>query len=145
MRRYGNPKIPNQSYTRRPGAYGILIKNDQILLTFQDSPLPEFQLPGGGIDAGESPLRALHREVLEETGYSISQARRIGVYQRYTYMPDYDLMARKICHIYVAHACRQIAEPIEKDHENHWMEPAFAVELLASEGDASFLSRFLDL
>ena len=73
---------------------------------------------------------------MEETGYTITGARRLGVYQRYTYMPDYDLMARKICHIYVAFACRQVADPIEPEHENHWVDPTLAIELLSSDGDA---------
>ena len=45
---------------------------DSILATHQAEPVPEFQLPGGGIDRGEHPIAALHREVYEETGWKIA-------------------------------------------------------------------------
>ena len=52
MRRFG--KVPNlgKKYARRPGVYAILTRGDQILLTYQEEPDFEFQLPGGGIDKG---------------------------------------------------------------------------------------------
>ncbi len=79
--RYGPPP-GRQNYRLRPGAYAVLIRGDRVLLTFQHQPTPEFQLPGGGIDPGESPLAALHREVLEETGWTIATPRRLGAYRR---------------------------------------------------------------
>ncbi|NDD34035.1 MAG: NUDIX domain-containing protein [Rhodobacteraceae bacterium] len=67
LKRYGTPPKRGIPYTRRPGAYVILPIGDGILLTYQDGEEREFQLPGGGVDAGEHPIPALHREVIEET------------------------------------------------------------------------------
>ena len=50
MRRFGNVPNLEKKYTRRPGVYAILTRGDQILLTYQEEPDFEFQLPGGGID-----------------------------------------------------------------------------------------------
>lgn len=36
--------------------------------------------PGGRMDSGESPIAALEREVLEETGYVVRAGRLVGVY-----------------------------------------------------------------
>ena len=72
IRRYGEPVVAGQIYRRRPGVYAILLRGDDILLTHQAEPDNEFQLPGGGIDPGEHPLPALHREVMEETGWRIA-------------------------------------------------------------------------
>ena len=48
-----------KKYFYRPGVYVILPFGSQVLLTFQAAPHNEFQLPGGGIDAGEHLLSAL--------------------------------------------------------------------------------------
>ena len=68
MRKYCEARVWDQKYTWRRGAYAILHKDGELLLTFQSDPNPEFQIPGGGIDPGETPIQALHREVFEETG-----------------------------------------------------------------------------
>ena len=105
LKRYGTPPKRGITYTRRPGAYVILPIGDGVLLTYQDGEEREFQLPGGGVDAGEHPVPALHREVIEETGWIISAPRRLGAYKRFVFMPEYDLWAEKICTIYVARPC----------------------------------------
>ena len=143
MRRFGEPRQKGVSYRDRPGAYAVLVRDGQILLTYQGGETKEFQLPGGGIDPGETSIAALHREVREETGYAISDLRRFGVYQRYTFMPEYDLWARKICHIFVARPTLSKGRPTEEEHVPFWTSPEEAVELVASSGDAFFLNRFL--
>jgi 8-oxo-dGTP diphosphatase len=104
-RRYGDAPLAGVRYTRRVGAYAILPRDGALLLTHQEEPGPEVQLPGGGIDPGESPIQALHREVFEETGWRIARPRRLGAFRRFTYMPEYDLWAEKLCLIYVATRC----------------------------------------
>lgn len=143
MRRFGDPIVKTQSYTRRPGVYAILPAGGRLLLTRQTVPSPEFQLPGGGIDPGESPLVALHREVLEETGWRIAPLRRLGVYKRFTFMPEYDLWAEKICHLYLARPVRQLHDPTEPHHDAVWTEARAAARLLASEGDAAMTAAYL--
>ncbi|PJN93609.1 hypothetical protein CNY89_19590 [Amaricoccus sp. HAR-UPW-R2A-40] len=76
----------------------------------------------GGVDPGESPIRALHREVLEETGWTISIQRRLGAFQRYTFMPEYDLWARKVCAVYL---CRP-------NTSTGWRTPERRIESLSS-------------
>ncbi len=143
MRRFGEAIVKNQQYRPRPGAYAILQRQGKLLLTHQDAPVPEFQLPGGGIDPGESPLTALHREVVEETGWRIARPRRLGFFRRFAYMPEYDLWAEKICHIYVAHPVRALHDPTEPGHDAVWMEPALSLELLGNDGDAAFVADYL--
>jgi 8-oxo-dGTP diphosphatase len=139
--RYGDPRIPGQHYRQRTGAYGVLWRKGRVLLTHQAEPLPEYQLPGGGVDLGESPLAALHREVFEETGWRIGTVRRLGAFRRFTYMPEYDLWAEKLCLIYLARPVRRLGPPKEPGHSAHWVTPEQALGLLANEGDASFLWR----
>ena len=97
IKRYGDAVSPGKTYRRRPGVYAILLRDGEILTTHQSDPNPEFQLPGGGIDPGEHPIAALHREVMEETGWHIANLRRLGAFRRFAYMPEYDLWAEKLC------------------------------------------------
>lgn len=143
MRRYGEPVRRDQAYVARPGVYALLPRNGSVLLTFQAEPLPELQLPGGGIDPGETPLAALHREVLEETGWRIAAPRRIGAYRRFTYMPEYALWAEKICVVYVARPVRRQSAPVEPGHLAVWTPRDDAAHLLASSGDAALAERWL--
>ena len=116
MRRFGNVPDLEKKYVRRPGVYAILTRGDQILLTYQEEPDFEFQLPGGGIDQGENSIQALHREVLEETGWLISKPRFLGVYKRFVYMPEYKIYAEKVCKIYNAIPSLKTSNILEKGH-----------------------------
>lgn len=143
IRRYGESVKPAMRYRRRPGVYAILLRGSDILTTFQQAPTPEFQLPGGGIDAGEHPIAALHREVSEETGWTIGGIRRFGCFRRFAYMPEYDLWAEKLCTIYVARPAQRIGPPTEPGHSAVWMPADEAVARLGNAGDRAMLTRFL--
>lgn len=143
IKRFGKPPARGKKHVLRRGAYAILPLEDALLLTFQDAPFREFQLPGGGVDPGESPLRALHREVFEETGWSIARPRRIGAFRRFTYMPEYDLWAEKLCEIFVARPVRSHGPPTETGHQAVWMPPRGAMQMLANPGDRAFVARYV--
>lgn len=143
IRRYGEAVKTGQSYTRRPGVYAILALGDHVLVTHQSAPVPEFQLPGGGIDKGEQPIPALHREVMEETGWRIAVTRQLGAFRRFTYMPEYDLWAEKLCRVYLARPIRRLGPPTEAGHAAVWLPVEEALTLLGNPGDRGMLARFL--
>ena len=141
--RVGHAPDADRKYILRPGAYAILPLQRRFLLTMQIAPTLDIQLPGGGIDPGESPLQALHREVFEETGWRIAKPRRIGAFRRYAYMPEYDLWAEKLCHVYVARPVIQLADPVEPDHETLVLSGSQAVDAVGNDGDRQFLARYV--
>ncbi|MDT8326992.1 MAG: NUDIX hydrolase [Roseovarius sp.] len=140
IRRFGDTPKPGISYRRRPGVYAILPRDGRLLVTHQAEPTPELQLPGGGIDPGESPLQALHREVFEETGWKIARPVRLGVFRRFTYMPEYEIWAEKVCVIYRAHPVRKLGPPSEPGHQAIWISPESAARELGNAGDRYFVS-----
>lgn len=141
--RFGRVPEAGQYYRRRPGVYALLPRGRQMLLTFQDAPKPEYQLPGGGIDPGEHPMAALHREVMEETGWKIAPIKRFGVFRRFAYMPEYDQYAEKICHVVLARPVYRLGPPSEPGHSAHWVDAESAKGLLGNAGDKHFAALFL--
>ncbi|HJY76207.1 MAG TPA: NUDIX domain-containing protein [Burkholderiales bacterium] len=55
---------PTQRYQRRDAAYAIILDDMQRVACVVDK--RRLFLPGGGLEAGEDALRAVHREVAEE-------------------------------------------------------------------------------
>lgn len=142
IRRYGEPIKAGQIYRRRPGVYAILLRENMVLTTCQSDPVPEYQLPGGGIDPGEHPVAALHREVREETGWKIAVTRRLGGFRRFTYMPEYDLWAEKVCTVYLAFPVYPLGPPTETGHRAVWMTIAQALACLGGKGDTAMLATY---
>lgn len=143
IKRYGERVDPAMQYTPRPGAYVILQRGGDLLLTIQDGDRPELQLPGGGIDAGEQVIPALHREVMEETGWRMDKPRRLGAFRRFVFMPEYDMWAEKICTIYYARPTLRLGPPLEETHTAIWVPMREAPALLTNGGDAAFVAGLL--
>ncbi len=62
-------KAPKE-YGWRPAVYGILIEDNKLLFIQPDWD-NKYCLPGGSMNFGETPVQALEREFLEETGYKV--------------------------------------------------------------------------
>jgi len=58
------------------GAYGIVIRDGKIALIkkARGGYKGKYDLPGGGIEHDETPMEALHRELMEEIGGSVLEA-----------------------------------------------------------------------
>lgn len=142
-RRYGPAPERGRTYVARPGIYAVLPRGGQILLTLETAGRWEIQLPGGGIEPGENALQALYREVLEETGWRIGRPRKLGVFRRHTFMPEYDIWAEKVCHVYRALPVLRHSAPTEPDHRPLWVPIDQAPLLLENAGDRAFAARLL--
>ena len=113
----------------RPSAYGI-IEDGQGRLAVVHTPQGTF-LPGGGIDAGETPEEAIKREILEECGLIV----RLGLWTRRAVQFAYLVSARTHFEkrsLFIEGVVEGSgASGSEADHELVWVEPATTVRILS--------------
>jgi ADP-ribose pyrophosphatase len=74
------------------------------------------EIPGGMVDAGEDPISAASRELLEETGYRAAKIEQIGAVN-----PNPALFGNRL-HSYVAHGCTRVADLANDQHEETVVE-----------------------
>jgi 8-oxo-dGTP diphosphatase len=75
-----------ENYTNksiRPAARAVMLFDKEIVLLKDLSLLePNYALPGGGIEFGESAREALRRELIEEIGIDLSIGRFLGCFEQ---------------------------------------------------------------
>lgn len=77
----GTYEVPVSELVWRPTAYAIIIQDNQILLSPQ---WDGYDLPGGGVDIGETPEDGVIREIKEETGL-LAQVEKFITYRNCFY------------------------------------------------------------
>ena len=139
MRRFGEAINWERKYLTRVGVYGII----KVYKNPNSEDGDEILLPGGGVDQNEHMTHALVRECYEETGWKVLPVRRLGAYQRFVFMPEYNLWAHKVCHIYLCRGIYPISSPTEKKHVALISSVKMAEMLLGKNlGDISFVKDF---
>ncbi|MDN3495069.1 NUDIX hydrolase [Planococcus sp. APC 4015] len=68
----------------RVAAYAIIVDDDDRLLLAHwiEGRRNAWTLPGGGLEPGEDPEKAVRREVKEETGYRVAVDELLGIHSR---------------------------------------------------------------
>lgn len=105
-------------------AVGILASNPRGQLILCRVPrystnTHEWEIPAGGLEAGETPLQAAERELREETGYSCKDLRLI-----YSYYPQSG-SSNKVFHLVACKTLEKLNEPDENEiSATAWFEIA---------------------
>lgn len=68
-------------YDTRLAAYAVVVDDvDRLLLaSWNERMVPQWTMPGGGVEFEETPDQAAVREVREETGYDVELVRLLGI------------------------------------------------------------------
>ena len=72
---------------------------------------------------------------------AINVLKKDGVFQRFTYMPEYNIWAHKICHVYKCVATIKKTTLIEKNHRLVFMNKKRATDALYDMGFKYFVQN----
>jgi 8-oxo-dGTP diphosphatase len=141
---FGQPE-PGKAYPDRPAAFAIVERDGRIAVvqvTFASGG-GRLDLPGGGIDPGETPAQAAERECGEEAGL------RIAVEAPVARADHYFVSEKGVRHNTrgTFFAARLLAEApelhTEADHALEWMPPQEALVRLDRESHAWAVAAWL--
>ncbi|WP_151733988.1 NUDIX hydrolase [Paenibacillus tengchongensis] len=122
-------------YTRRGAVYAVIFSPSRLQVAVVRTPAGYF-LPGGGVEAAESPEECLCRECLEEIGYVARIGEYIGQAERFFQSPARKEYIWSDAAFYIAELSGEPQPPSETDHELLWLTRAEAEELLYHEHQA---------
>ena len=144
--KYVGEKDENVEYRKRPGAYAIIVNKDDdkigIVKKIIDEGVENFYL-GGGIEAGETKLEALKREMIEEAGYSIKNIKEFEEVGQFIFTEDHGYI-EVIASVYIAEFDKKVAEPIEKDHTVLWVKPEEYASKMFREWQRYIMEKFIE-
>lgn len=64
------------------GAHAVIFDERARVLLCHRTDADLWNLPGGGVEQGETPIDAVIREVWEETGFTVEVDRLVGIYTK---------------------------------------------------------------
>lgn len=138
---FGRP-VPGRDHKPRPGAYAVVFDRAERLLVVEED--GRLYLPGGGLDPGETAEQALHREFLEETGYTVAILAELGRAKEYVADETPSLAFNKHCVFFAVRLTGGDGVPAIASNRPSWMELAEALTRLSNEAHRWAVRRMLE-
>ncbi len=131
------------TYIERASSYGICARGEHTIALAQIGAKAPFvyDLPGGGIEAGEDEAAALMREFQEETGLTVWPTRVIG--RAGQYWVNKGEPRNSLSTFYDVELSAQDGHPSEKDHALCWMDATEALTCMRHESHAWAILHWL--
>jgi 8-oxo-dGTP diphosphatase len=141
---FGAPE-PGCAYPDRPAAFGILVRGREIALVEVTTPGKPLwrDLPGGGIDPGESPEQAVAREFGEETGLRVTAGATFLRADQFFINGDGERFNVRGVFMTATLEAHAPGLKIEDDHELIWRSPLEAITMVRREAHAWAIAAWL--
>jgi len=132
-------------YRDRPAAFGVLERDGQVAVVRIEKPdAPAyFDLPGGGVDEGETPEVAVVREFAEETGLKVAVREALTLADQ-VFIGSEGVPWNNRGSFYVLDLVAE--EPslkVEDDHTLVWLDPQAALKTLRHDSQAWAIAVWL--
>ena len=140
----GNKKILD-TYDIRRSSRGIIFDENNNIALFHVKKKGYHKTPGGGIEDDESPIIALKREILEETGCTIQDINELCVINEYVNVAN----RLRIAYFFTAKVLQNTGETNltidEQESESYikWVNIDKAIELVKSEKPNNYFAKFV--
>ncbi len=134
-------------YQARSAAYGLLPDEDGRLLivAIEEGDRLHHDLPGGGIDPGETAEEALRREFVEETGVVLDAARLVAHADHYWIKPGGGPRVFNRAAYFATSATSERGVKIEADHTPVWLDPLEAQKRMRHDAAAWAIAMWMRL
>jgi 8-oxo-dGTP diphosphatase len=141
---FGAPE-PGHAYPDRPAAFGILVRGADIALVEVTTPGKPLwrDLPGGGVDPGESPEQALVREFGEETGLRVTPGETFLRADQFFINGDGERFNVRGVFMTTTLDAEAPGLKIEDDHELIWRPPLEAIRIMRRDAHAWAVAAWL--
>ena len=135
---------PGVSYPDRAAAFGVCERDGRIAVVWVTrSDGRYYDLPGGGVDAGETDTQAVVREFGEETGLKVETRRALGRADQFMRQGSGAPANNRSALFEVEATAEDAALKIEADHELQWLDPLEAIASLRHDSHAWAVALWL--
>jgi 8-oxo-dGTP diphosphatase len=125
-------------YPDRPAAFAVVPRGPMIAVVriTRDNYAPFYDLPGGGVEPGETAEQAVVREFGEEAGLVIRPVRRLGLADQFLIKTDGAGANNRSVLFEAEFKSEDESLKIEADHERVWLDPDTALRRLRHDSHA---------
>lgn len=139
--KYINCREKNIQYKKRPGSYVIITRKTDNKIGLVTDGRDVFYL-GGGIEKNETELEALKRELIEESGYTITNIQEFDKVGSFIFAKEHGYL-EVVANVYIAEFDKKIADPIEKDHVVLWVNAEDYIGKMCRDWQEYILKEFI--
>lgn len=142
---FGEPE-PGRDYPDRPAAF-VIVPHEGLIACVRVAWRrggPKVDLPGGGMDPGETPAEAAMRECGEEAGLRVSIAGEAVTRADHYFISDSGVTHNTRGSFFEGRLEREAPElQVDDDHTLVWLEPLEALRVLDRESHAWAVAAWL--
>lgn len=134
-----------RTYADRPAAFGILERDGQVAVVRIEKPdgAVWVDLPGGGVDPGETPEQGVVREYGEEAGLKVAVRESYAVADQFFVNTEGEAWNNRSTFFVLDLVAEDASLKIEDDHTLVWLSPLEAIASLRHDSHAWALAAWL--